>query len=205
MVSKRLSRLEGHRRKFMAVIDGTPECQRAVHYAGRRAKNSNGGLVLLYVIPDGDFQQWLGVEEIMRAEAREEAEAVVAKIAQIVRETIGIEPEVVIREGGAAEQINAVIEEDRDVAILVLAAGSAKEGPGPLVFSVAGRAAAFPIPVTVLPDTLTNEEIDASVSETESGFRMRSRSNYFDKNRFVLADRAKDHPVPAFLEYKSLD
>ncbi len=161
MVSQRLSRLEGHRRKFMAVIDGTPECQRAVHYAGRRAKNSNGGLVLLYVIPEGDFQQWLGVEEIMRAEAREEAEATVAKTAQLVRETIGIEPEMVIREGGVAEQINAAIEDDRDMAILVLAAGSAKEGPGPLVSSVAGRGAAFPIPVTVLPDTLTNEEIDA--------------------------------------------
>ncbi|KRB58756.1 universal stress protein UspA [Rhizobium sp. Root708] len=161
MVSKRLSRLEGHRRKFMAVIDDTPECSRAVHYAGRRAKNSNGGLVLVYIIPDGDFQQWLGVEEIMRAEAREEAEAVVAKSAQLVRETIGIEPEIVIREGSAAEQINAVIEEDRDIAILVLAASSAKEGPGPLVSSVAGRGAAFPIPVTVLPDTLTDEELDA--------------------------------------------
>ena len=145
----------------MAVIDDTPECQRAVHYAGRRAKNSNGGLVLVYVIPDGDFQQWLGVEEIMRAEAREEAEAVVAKSAQLVRENIGIEPEIVIREGGAAEQINAVIEDDRDIAILVLAASSAKEGPGPLVASVAGRGAAFPIPVTVLPDTLSDEELDA--------------------------------------------
>jgi nucleotide-binding universal stress UspA family protein len=161
MVSTRLSRLEGHRRKFMAVIDDTPECQRAVHYAGRRAKNSNGGLVLVYIIPDGDFQQWLGVEEIMRAEAREEAEAVVAKSAQLVREMIGIEPEIVIREGSAAEQINAVIEEDRDIAILVLAASSAKEGPGPLVSSVAGRGAAFPIPVTVLPDTLSDEELDA--------------------------------------------
>ena len=145
----------------MAVIDDTPECQRAVHYAGRRAKNSNGGLVLVYVIPDGDFQQWLGVEEIMRAEAREEAEAVVAKSAQLVRENIGIEPEIVIREGSAAEQINAVIEDDRDIAILVLAASSAKEGPGPLVSSVAGRGAAFPIPVTVLPDTLSDEELDA--------------------------------------------
>ncbi len=161
MVSKRLSRLEGHRRKFMAVIDDTPECQRAVHYAGRRAKNSNGGLVLLYVISDADFQQWLGVEEIMRAEAREEAEATVAKTAQIVRESIGIEPEVVVCEGSATEQIHRVIEEDRDIAILVLAAGSAKEGPGPLVSSIAGRSAAFPIPVTVLPDSLTNEEIDA--------------------------------------------
>ncbi|MCY1664899.1 universal stress protein [Rhizobium sp. SL86] len=161
MVSKRLSRLEGHRRKFMAVIDGTPECEKAVHYAGRRAQNSNGGLVLLYVIPEGDFQQWLGVEQIMRAEAREEAEAVMAKAAQKVRETIGIDPEVVIREGSATDEINAAIEEDRDIAILVLAAGNTKEGPGPLVASLAGRGSAFPIPVTVLPDTLSNDEIDA--------------------------------------------
>ncbi len=51
-----------------------------------------------------------------------------------------------IREGSAVEQINAVIEEDRDIAILVLAASSAKEGPGPLVSSVVGKAAAFPDP-----------------------------------------------------------
>ncbi|RYC09940.1 universal stress protein [Ciceribacter ferrooxidans] len=161
MVSKRLSGLEGHRRKFLAVIDNTPECYRALRYAGRRAKNSNGGLVLLYIIPEGDFQQWLGVEEIMRAEAREEAEATMAKAAQTVRESIGTEPEIVIREGSPAAQINAVIEEDRDIAILVLAAGSTKEGPGPLVSMIAGRGAAFPIPVTVLPDSLTDEEIDA--------------------------------------------
>ena len=161
MVSKRLSRLEGHRRKFMAVIDNTPECSRAVHYAGRRAKNSNGGLVLVYIIPEGDFQQWLGVEEIMRAEAREEAEAVMARAAQTVRETISVEPEIVILEGAAAQQINGLIEEDRDIAILVLAAGSTKDGPGPLVSMIAGRTTAFPIPVTVLPEGLTDEEIDA--------------------------------------------
>ena len=161
MVSQRLSRLEGHRRKFMAVIDGTPECERAVHYAGRRAKNSNVGLVLLFVIPEGDFQQWLGVETIMRAEAREEADAIMAKTAQKVRESIGIDPEIVVREGNATEQINALVEEDRDIAILVLAAASAKEGPGPLVSAIAGRGAVFPIPVTVLPDSLTDEEIDA--------------------------------------------
>ena len=161
MVSRRLSRLEGHRRKFLAVIDDTPECQRAVHYAGMRAKNSNGAAVLLYVIANGDFQQWLGVEEIMRAEAREAAEAVLAKASQALRESIGIEPETVIREGVASVEINGLIEEDRDIAILVLAAGSAKEGPGPLVSSLASRAQAFPIPVTVIPDSLTDEELDA--------------------------------------------
>lgn len=161
MVSRRLSRLEGHRRKFLAVIDDTPECLRAAHYAGSRARNSNGGVVLLYVIDNGDFQQWLGVEEIMRAEARQEAESVLARVAQKLRETIGIEPETVIREGVATEEINGLIEDDRDIAILVLAAGSAKEGPGPLVASLSMRGTAFPIPVTVIPEGLSDEEIDA--------------------------------------------
>jgi nucleotide-binding universal stress UspA family protein len=161
MVSRRLSRLEGHRRKFMAVVDQTPECSRAVLYAGYRARNSGGGVVLMYVVSQQDFQQWLGVGELMREEAMEEANAALAKTAQFVREKVGIEPELVIREGQAVEQIHALIEEDRDIAILVLASGSTKEGPGPLVSSVAGRSAAFPIPVTVIPDALSDEEIEA--------------------------------------------
>ncbi|PTM97536.1 nucleotide-binding universal stress UspA family protein [Mycoplana dimorpha] len=132
-----------------------------MNYAAARAKNSGGAVVLLYVIPTGDFREWLGVEEIMRAEAREEAESILAKAAQTLRESLGIEPETVIREGNVSEEINAQIEEDQDVAILVLAAGSAKEGPGPLVSSLAGRSAAFPIPVTVIPQNLTDEEIAA--------------------------------------------
>jgi hypothetical protein len=73
MVSKRLSGEAGHRRKFMAIVDDTPECIRAVRYAGRRAKNSNGGLVLCYIIPQHDAQEWIGVQEIIRAEARKTA------------------------------------------------------------------------------------------------------------------------------------
>src|SRR5690606_17636773 len=126
MVSQRQSRLEGHRRKFLAVIDETPESARAVRYAGMRAKNSNGGLDLLYVISDADFNQWIGVADVMRAEAREEADAVMAKVAQGVRENIGHEPELVIREGKPTDQILQLIEEDRDIAILVLAASSGK-------------------------------------------------------------------------------
>jgi nucleotide-binding universal stress UspA family protein len=161
MVSQRQSRLEGHRRKFLAVVDDTPESARAVRYAGRRAKNSGGGLVLLYVISDADFNQWIGVAEVMRAEAREEAEAVMARVAQDVREKIGHEPELVIREGKASDQILQLIEEDRDIAILVLAASSGKDGPGPLVTAVSSRGTAFPLPVTIVPDTLSDEEIDA--------------------------------------------
>lgn len=145
----------------MAVVDQTPESSRAVLFAGYRARNTGGGVVLIYVVSQQDFQQWLGVGELMREEAMEEANAALAKTAQFIREKVGIEPELVIREGQPVEQIHALIEEDRDIAVLVLASGSTKDGPGPLVSSVAGRSAAFPIPVTVIPDTLSDEEIEA--------------------------------------------
>lgn len=161
MVSKRKSHEEGHKRKFLAVIDSTPECGRAVVYAGRRAHKTHGALVLVYVIPPGDFQHWIGVEEIMRAEAREEAEAALDKFARISRDQANIDPELVIREGTTREQILELIEEDPDIALLVLAAGDSKEGPGPLVSSIAGRGAAFPIPVTVVPSEMSDEDIEA--------------------------------------------
>jgi len=161
MVTKRLIHEAGHRRKFMAVIDDTPECERAVLYAARRAAKTSGGLTLLFVIEPGDFQHWLGVEQVMRAEAMETAEAALAKHAAYAREKVGIEAEQVVREGVAVEQIHALIEEDQDIAILVLAAGAAKEGPGPLVSSIAGRNAAFPIPVTVVPYNLSDEDIES--------------------------------------------
>ena len=78
-----------------------------------------------------------------------------------MRETIGIEAECVVREGHPVEQIHALIEEDQDIAILVLAAGAANEGPGPLVSSIAGKDAAFPIPVTVVPQNLSDEDIES--------------------------------------------
>jgi len=160
MVSKRLSREAGHRRKFLAVIDETPECGRAVAYAARRSKNTSGGLVMLFVIDNSDFQQILGVGEIMRQEAEERARSILEKFAATVREEQGIEPELIIREGLINDELPSLIEEDQDIAILVLAAGSGKEGPGPLVQSLANRAQ-FQIPVTVIPSGLSDEDIDA--------------------------------------------
>ena len=161
MVSRRLSRESGHRRKFLAVIDETPECERAVAYASRRVKSTGGTLVFLFVIESGDFQQFMGVGKVMRAEAMLRAETVIGKHTQKMRDLYEIEPEVVIREGTVTDEIHKLIESDQDIAILVLAAGGSKEGPGPLVQAVAGRGAAFPIPVTIVPHTLSDEDIEA--------------------------------------------
>jgi hypothetical protein len=67
----------------------------------------------------------------------------------------------VVREGNTAEQILKLIEDDEDIAILVLAAGTAKEGPGPLVSSVGNMAGDYPIPVAIVPGHLSDEDLDS--------------------------------------------
>ncbi|HYM18597.1 MAG TPA: universal stress protein [Micropepsaceae bacterium] len=150
------------RRKFLAVVDQTPECRLALRFAARRAQHTGGIVTLLYVVPPADFQQWAGVERRMREEAHEEAERHLHESSKFVNEILGATPELVIREGRPADEIRGLLKEDRAISILILAAGTSKEGPGPLVSLIAGPAAgAYPIPVTVVPGSLTDEMIDS--------------------------------------------
>ena len=78
------------------------------------------------------------------------------------RELVDVEAERVVRFGLKLEQILGLIEEDPDISLLVLAASSGPEGPGPLVTLMAGKAAGtFPIPVVIVPGALTDEDIEA--------------------------------------------
>jgi nucleotide-binding universal stress UspA family protein len=148
-------------RKFLVVVDRTPECRVAVRFATRRAQHTGGRVTLLCVAQHDDFQQWRGVEEIMRDEAHQESENLVYEAAKVVNELSGIIPELVILEGRPAECLSELMKSDKDISILVLAAGTSKEGPGPLVSSLVGRAGTHPIPVTIVPGKLSDDEIDS--------------------------------------------
>jgi nucleotide-binding universal stress UspA family protein len=71
--------------------------------------------------------------------------------------------EEVIREGKKIDAILAQIDEDEDVAVLVLGASKEATGPGPLVTSLAAGTTAgkFPIPITIVPGDLALEDIRA--------------------------------------------
>jgi nucleotide-binding universal stress UspA family protein len=162
MSRKRRSYESGHKAKYLVVVDDSTECDRAVYYAARRAARTSGGMVMLRVINTEDRnQQWLGVADIMRAEAHEAANAALDQAAARANGVAGITPERAIREGTAAEEILKLIDEDEDIAVLVLAAGTETEGPGPLVSGIGKTAGQFPIPVTVVPGVLSDEELDA--------------------------------------------
>ena len=134
MTTRRRSYETGHAPKCLVIVDDTAEWDRAVYYASRWAIRAGGGVVMLRVIETGDQnQQWLGVADIMRAEAEEAANEALDRAAGRANGIAAITPERVIREGDPAEQILDVIDKDADIAMLVLAANSGPEGPGPII------------------------------------------------------------------------
>ena len=162
MTTQRRSYESGHKPKCLVIVDDTAEWDRAVYYASRWAMRVGGGVVTLRIIETEDQnQQWLGVAEVMRAEAHEEADAALDRAARRANGIAAITPERVIREGDPTEQILDVIDKDTDIAVLVLAANPGPEGPGPLITMIAAVVGSFPIPVTIIPGDLSDAEIDA--------------------------------------------
>ena len=162
MSSKRRSYEAGHKRKYLVVIDDAEECDRAVYCAAKRAGRTKSQIVMLRVLETAERnQQWMGVADIMQAEAMEAANAVLDKFVARMKHIANIKPDRVIREGNTAEEIAKLIDEDADIGILVLGAGTGKEGPGPLVSDIAKTAGTFPIPVAIVPGHLNDEDLEA--------------------------------------------
>ncbi len=148
-------------RKFLVVLDDTRECLNAMRFAAMRAAHTGGGVQILSIIPPEEFQHWMGVADLMRAEARERIEAHFEVFAKWMRDKQGVNPELVIREGDPVAEILAQVREDPTVGILVLGAGSEKSGPGPLVTALSRSAGSLPIPVTIVPGGMSKERLEA--------------------------------------------
>ena len=150
------------RRKFLVIIDETPECVQALLYAARRAERTGATVLALVVIAETEFQHWLGVENLMREEAEQEANALLDKAFAKLGTFGAKEPERRVIMGNRTEGIRKAIADDPAVAVLVLAAASGSDGPGPLISAIAsGQSGSYPIPVTIVPGGLSVEEIEA--------------------------------------------
>lgn len=145
----------------MVVLDDSRECLNAMRFAALRAAHTGGGVTILSIIPPEEFQHWLGVADLMRAEARERIEAHFEVFAKWMRDKQGVNPELVIREGDPVSQILAQVKEDPAIGILVLGAGTDKNGPGPLVTQMSKNSGNLPIPITIVPGDMSKERLEA--------------------------------------------
>ncbi|QOL81581.1 universal stress protein [Pseudooceanicola spongiae] len=148
-------------RKFLVILDDSRECLNAMRFAAMRAANSGGGVAILSIISPDEFNHWIGVGDIMRAEARERIEAHFEVFAKWMRDRQNIDPDLIVREGEPYEQILAQITEDPEIGVLVLGASTGKGGPGPLVNQMSRNAGSLPVPITIVPEDLSKERLEA--------------------------------------------
>ncbi|KZB68295.1 universal stress protein [Thalassospira lucentensis] len=150
-------------RTFLVVVDDSDEMTKALRYACRRAQHTGGRVALLSVIQPAEFQHWMAVGDLMQEEAREDAENRINELAAYVHEQTGSMPLLFIREGRLKDELLKVLDEEEQISILVLAAGTNSDGPGPLITALTNRdvVGQLRLPLTIVPAALSEADIDA--------------------------------------------
>lgn len=147
---------------FLVVVDDSEEMHQALQFACGRARSVGGRVALLYCIVPTNVAFWAGIGDLMREEAREEAEAKMAIHADYVKDLTSNTPILYVREGDISDELLSLIEEEHDISLLVLGANTKSETAGPLItFLMARGASRCRVPITVVPGNLTDEQLDA--------------------------------------------
>jgi nucleotide-binding universal stress UspA family protein len=149
-------------RIFLVVVDNSEEMRLALRYACLRAKATGGRVALFTAIEPAESHSWQAVGELMEEEQRVEAEAMMQRYAEEVVKLSGKTPVIYIRQGVARDALLRLIDEEPTISTLILATGTGRGGPGPLISALTGKFyQRVNIPLTLVPGTLTDEEIDA--------------------------------------------
>ncbi len=147
-------------RVFLVLADKSDEMRVALHFASLRAKHTGGRVALLYVQEPADFQHWMAVEDLMREERREEAEARLQELSAEVQQWAGSIPMLYVREGDPGEELFKLVDEEPSISIVVLAASTENDGPGPVISYMLTRTTKrMRVPFTIVPGVLSDEEI----------------------------------------------
>lgn len=151
----------GAGRVLLCVLDDTRELSVALQFAARRAQRTGAHVGLLYVIENStEFQHWSRIGDLMRAEAYATAEQVLLRGAtQVLRWKN--EPLIFyIREGDRRDEVIQQIQDDPSISFLILGAATGRDGPGPLVTALTGRAVGqLHVPIVIIPGNMSEEEI----------------------------------------------
>ena len=104
---------------FLVVVDDSEEMHQALQFACGRARSVGGRVALMYCIAPAEFEYWAGVGELMRAEARENAEEKMATHADYAKKLTKDTPVLHVREGDIKDELLALIDEEPDILSLI--------------------------------------------------------------------------------------
>ena len=148
--------------KYILVIaDGTKEMEVALQYACARSKKTNRKIIIATFIEPLDVLTTQGITEIMQNEAREEAEKNIQYAASIVKESTGFMPVLHIREGEIMKELRNLIDEEKNINVLVIAANvEEKDNPGPIIEGLVSKELSnFRVPIMIVPGNFSKDHI----------------------------------------------
>ena len=149
-------------RYILVIADNSPEMNIALEYACARSKKTGRKIIIATFIEPLDVLTTQGISEIMKNEAREEAEKVLNTAATIVKESTGIVPVLHTREGEIISELKKLIEEEEDINVLLLAANTNEneKNPGPIINALISKEiSTLRIPVMIVPGNFSKDHI----------------------------------------------
>ena len=150
------------KKKFLVFIDESKELEKAIHFAAKRAKNTDGSLSMLYVVDHAMNAQWSKVENLIEQEETSEAKKICRSWAQKIKEKYEIETEIILKLGNRLNELVKLLKEDEDIRFLVLATSVEGEDPGPIIKSLmTSKMKDLSIPIVLVPGSIDEKEIDS--------------------------------------------
>tara|TARA_B100000029_G_C17124014_1_gene796279 strand:- start:86 stop:559 length:474 start_codon:yes stop_codon:yes gene_type:complete len=149
-------------RYILLIADNSPEMEIALEYACARSKKTGRKIMIATFIEPLDVLTTQGVTEIMKNEAREEAEKLLQKTASIVKNKTGEMPALAIREGDTITELKKLLEEEININVLVLAAKSDtkdKDSNSIINSLVSQEITNMRVPVMIVPGNFSKDHI----------------------------------------------
>ena len=149
-------------RYILVIADKSEEMDIALEYACARSKKTSRKIIIATFIEPLDVLTTQGVTEIMKNEAREEAEKILQKAASYVKEKTGEMPALAVREGETITELKKLIDEEKNINVLVLAANSdpkSKESNVIINSLVSKEITNLRVPVMIVPGNFSKDHI----------------------------------------------
>ena len=149
-------------RYILVIADDSPEMEIALEYACARSKKTSRKIIIATFIEPLDVLTTQGVTEIMKNEARDTAETLLQKAASQVKDKTGEMPALALREGEMIIELKRLIEEEKNINVLVLAANSEPKNKdsNPIINSLLSQEITnMRIPIMIVPGNFSKDHI----------------------------------------------
>ena len=149
-------------RYILVIADDSLEMEIALEYACARSKKTSRKIIIATFIEPLDVLTTQGVTEIMKNEARDTAETLLQKAASYVKDKTGEMPALVLREGETIIELKKLIEKEKNINVLVLAANSDPKNKdlNPIINSLLSQEITnLRIPIMIVPGNFSKDHI----------------------------------------------